>query len=275
MEPFVRHSTYLHWLDDESRWVEEYAVLSNFYLWLIHRIVFIRSGAEELFLYNNTLAGTIPTQIGWMTSLKILYLEQNSFVGTIPSKLAELSDMSKSIWDVMLYDQWIGSNTCCVCIPQRTWKFLRTSSPERFQRKFTLWLIWYRLTWTGASWRGRLVQGSDSLPTWNAFAFQETKWLEVFLRRLEIFLASVSLCRFPWMRWFCYSFSHVWFIDVSSIKSASMASLESIHGYCSGEFMPLHSKPAYHIGSRLFSDRSPCTSMSLLYTLLWQREWSM
>ena len=46
-----------------------------------------------LWLENNGLGGTIPTQIGLLTKLETLYLSQNQLTVTVPSELGNLASM--------------------------------------------------------------------------------------------------------------------------------------------------------------------------------------
>ncbi len=51
------------------------------------------SSATWMSLYQNTLSGTIPPELGNMTSLQYLYLYSNTFSGTIPPELGNLSNL--------------------------------------------------------------------------------------------------------------------------------------------------------------------------------------
>jgi Leucine-rich repeat (LRR) protein len=51
---------------------------------------------EELYLEENDLNGTIPTELGLLSNLEYLDLDRNLFTGTIPASLASLSLLSKS-----------------------------------------------------------------------------------------------------------------------------------------------------------------------------------
>jgi hypothetical protein len=54
-------------------------------------LIFLFTGdAAGLYLSGNNLNGTIPTEIGLMTSLKWLELGGNEFTGTVPTSLASL-----------------------------------------------------------------------------------------------------------------------------------------------------------------------------------------
>mmetsp|Transcript_15460 Transcript_15460/g.31727 ORF Transcript_15460/g.31727 Transcript_15460/m.31727 type:complete len:173 (-) Transcript_15460:324-842(-) len=48
---------------------------------------------EEFVLENNDVSGSIPTEIGYLTSLKLLNLRGNSFTGEIPSEIGQLTNL--------------------------------------------------------------------------------------------------------------------------------------------------------------------------------------
>lgn len=44
------------------------------------------------YLMGNSLGGSLPSELGQMTSLESVYLESNSFIGSIPSELGRLTN---------------------------------------------------------------------------------------------------------------------------------------------------------------------------------------
>jgi hypothetical protein len=72
---------------------------------------------ERLRLSQNELAGTIPTQLGELSSLLLLWLWENDIGGTIPSELGVLTNMSKCM-----------SHTCTRFV-LRTESDLKTCAP--------------------------------------------------------------------------------------------------------------------------------------------------
>jgi Leucine-rich repeat (LRR) protein len=58
---------------------------------------------EDIVLGNNQLIGTIPPQLGTLTSLRMLWLMENQLVGGIPAELGSLVRLkSLSLWDNQL-----------------------------------------------------------------------------------------------------------------------------------------------------------------------------
>ena len=51
--------------------------------------------SEELDFEENDFTGTIPTELGNLTSLEDLWLNDNKLTGTIPTQLAQLMELEK------------------------------------------------------------------------------------------------------------------------------------------------------------------------------------
>ena len=47
-----------------------------------------------MFLYDNLLEGTIPTEVGLMTDLKSFGVGRNELTGELPSEISELKELS-------------------------------------------------------------------------------------------------------------------------------------------------------------------------------------
>ena len=56
---------------------------------------FLPCKSKIVYLHNNNLTGTIPSQIAKMTRLQMLYLSNNTLLGDIPSELSTLQNLSK------------------------------------------------------------------------------------------------------------------------------------------------------------------------------------
>ena len=63
---------------------------------------------ESLHLHSNQLSGTIPVELGNLTSLEVLWLAANQLSGTIPVELGNLTSLS---W------LWLGDNQLSGTIP--------------------------------------------------------------------------------------------------------------------------------------------------------------
>jgi len=67
----------------------------------------ILSSLSYLMLSYNFITGTIPSEIGMLSSLQRLYLENNSIMGTIPTELCALTST---------YIYYDGSEISCTCV---------------------------------------------------------------------------------------------------------------------------------------------------------------
>jgi len=56
---------------------------------------FLPCKSKIVMLQNNSLTGTIPSQIAKMTGLIYIYLSNNKLIGDIPSELSTLQNLSK------------------------------------------------------------------------------------------------------------------------------------------------------------------------------------
>eukprot|EP00978_Attheya_sp_CCMP212_P001604 scaffold3281_cov55-Attheya_sp.AAC.1 len=56
-------------------------------------LVFHLDSLEELYLENNVLTGTIPTEIGTLSNLIKLSLNSNNLEGTIPSEIGQITTL--------------------------------------------------------------------------------------------------------------------------------------------------------------------------------------
>lgn len=54
------------------------------------------SSLASLYLYNNLLSGSLPPALGSLTALKELYLFNNTFSGTIPAELSSCSSLTQA-----------------------------------------------------------------------------------------------------------------------------------------------------------------------------------
>ena len=72
---------------NKNRWGA--ATLSNDW----HGIFFDSGNVIDISLNGNQLTGTIPAELGSLTSLTALYLDQNQLSGTIPTELGSLTNM--------------------------------------------------------------------------------------------------------------------------------------------------------------------------------------
>ncbi|MBO1351433.1 MAG: putative Ig domain-containing protein [Hormoscilla sp. GUM202] len=59
------------------------------------------SSLQSLYLDHNSLSGTIPSELGDLSNLQFLHLNNNGLSGTIPSELGDLSSNLQQLW---LYD---------------------------------------------------------------------------------------------------------------------------------------------------------------------------
>jgi Leucine rich repeat len=66
----------------------------------LHFFIFI---SEWIFLGNNNLRGTLPTEFGLLTNVEYFYTEGNQLTGTLPSEVAKLTEMREfDLHDTML-----------------------------------------------------------------------------------------------------------------------------------------------------------------------------
>jgi hypothetical protein len=68
---------------------------------------------EVLWLATNYLNGTIPTELGLLSSLEVLDLSQNRLTRTIPTSLASLTLLSKS--QSLMFQYSFATNGSHVC----------------------------------------------------------------------------------------------------------------------------------------------------------------
>jgi Leucine-rich repeat (LRR) protein len=69
----------------------------------------INTSLHRLYLYDNALSGTIPPQLGNLSSLQNLFLGKNALSGTIPFELTKLLALSHLS---------LSSNTLSSTIPE-------------------------------------------------------------------------------------------------------------------------------------------------------------
>ncbi len=60
-----------------------------------HGVTVVGNRVTELNLYNNSLSGTLPSELGSLSNLQRLILESNSLSGTLPSELGSLSNLQR------------------------------------------------------------------------------------------------------------------------------------------------------------------------------------
>ena len=56
----------------------------------------LKSPTESLFLFNNRLSGSLPSEIGNLTKLENLRVEENALTGMLPIELGDLTKLGKA-----------------------------------------------------------------------------------------------------------------------------------------------------------------------------------
>jgi Leucine-rich repeat (LRR) protein len=70
---------------------------------------------EQLWLYNNTLTGQVPSELGNLESMKTLYLDGSRLTGEVPSEVCELKSSGSLDTFVTDCEQEILCGCCTAC----------------------------------------------------------------------------------------------------------------------------------------------------------------
>jgi len=74
----------------------------------------LMAALADLFLYENTLTGPIPTELGLLTGMTILSLESTQLTGSVPSSVCAFSRL-RSIYFYDCGDTADSATFSCTC----------------------------------------------------------------------------------------------------------------------------------------------------------------